>query len=276
MNTITILIPTKNRRVFLERALKSVFNQTVLPDEIVVVNDGSIDDTKEFLEKIAANHRILKVINREKSGGVNTARNQGIGESSSDWIAFLDDDDEFDINAIEIIRKKINEIPKDFFVIYLNSKIYRDDHSFTGGFQFEKLNNNLNFYDPSYEETITKFNLRGDCKPVFRKSLFKNKKYLFPESVNGFESYTMNLIAKDKKGIRYFRDVTTLIHQENELNDRLSINASKKNPLPLLILHIRQVFQHFLFYIKHPPFFFKKFVEMLKLLVHSLLRLLGI
>lgn len=268
--TVSVLIPTKNRRKLLERSLGSIFKQTNPPDEIIVVNDGSDDDTKEFLNTVASLHCNLKLIHREISGGVNTARNQGIRESSSDWIAFLDDD-EFDINAVETIRKKINEIPKDFFVVYLNSKIYRDDHSFTGGFQFEKLSSNLNFYDPSYEQTVTKFNLKGDCKPVFRRSLFENKKYLFPQSVNGFESYTMSLIARDKKGIRYFKDIATLIHQEDELIDRLSINAPRKNPWPLFVLHIKQIPDHFKFYITHPLFFLKKIKEMLKLLVRVFL-----
>ncbi len=272
MITLAVLIPTKNRRALLERALKSVFDQTTPPSEIVVVNDGSSDGTKEFLENLKLTHSNLKVLNRGESGGVNTARNQGIKEAVSEWVAFLDDDDEFVPEAVATMKEKVAMLPSDISTAYFNSKIFRDSTSFIGGFQFQKIkkegSGEINFYDPSYEETMVKFNLKGDCKQVIRKEVFLEEAYQFPESVNGFESYTMNLIARDNKGIRYFPQELTMIHQESNLYDRLSIIAPKKNPLPLLVLHFKQLFQHRIFYFSHPSYFFGKLVTMMKLFVH--------
>src|SRR5690349_2329519 len=93
--TITIMIPTKDRLELLERCLMSALNQAVPADEIIVVNDGSTDGTKTFLDEFAKSHPTIHVIHREKNGGVNTARNQGVKTATSDWIANLDDDDEF-------------------------------------------------------------------------------------------------------------------------------------------------------------------------------------
>lgn len=233
---------------------------------IIVVDDAGTDDTERFMETYKDNPRIT-YIKKEKNGGVNSARNLAILQSKAEWVAFLDDDDEFLQDAIEIIYKRIGELPKSYNVAYFNSIIKTDNNEYVGGFQFKKEEG---FYDPSYEETMLKFNLKGDCKPVFRRSLFENKKYLFPESVNGFESYTMNLLAKDNKGIRYFSDKTTLVHFQNEIK-HISHTAPRKNPWPLFVLHSRQIPQHFWFYIKHPVFFSKKLITMSKLLLRSIL-----
>lgn len=270
--TIAVLIPTKNRRIVLERALKSVFSQIVQPEEIIVVNDGSTDDTKVFLDELSKNIPKLKVVHREKSGGVNSARNLGTKAAKSDWIAWLDDDDEFTSEAVKIMKEKISSVPNDFDVVYFNTRICTDEGSSIGGFQFDNLKKKLDFYDPAYEETMTKFNLKKDCKQVMRKSLIIERGYLFPETVNGFESYFFSLIARDGIKIRYYPEILTLIHQESFLKDRLSINAPRKNPWPMFVLHFKQLFQHWKFYLLHPNFLIKKKVTMIKLLLLSLFR----
>jgi len=272
MNSLAVLIPTKDRLELLKKALQSIFNQTQNPDEIIVINDGSTDKTDEYLENLKKDHGNLKVINRDKNGGVNTARNQGIKIAISQWIAFLDDDDEFVPDAVKIIKEKISILPETYGVAYFNSEIHRDQETFIGGFQFDRLKNqDMEFYDPTYQESMTKFNLKGDCKQVLRRSLFENNKYQFPESVNGYESYTMNLLARDGVGIRYFPQVLTIIHQESAVPDRLSIEAPRKNSWPLFVLHFKQLFQHWKFYIWHPLILLKKKLTMTKLLVRTLL-----
>lgn len=273
-NSITVLIPTKNRKNLLKRSIQSVLDQSVLPDEIVIVDDGSNDGTKEYLEDLIKTVSFIKVINNKESKGVNFARNKGMIESSSDWVAWLDDDDEFVLNAVETMKNKLIYVAKDLDVINFNTKIIRNSENFYGGYQFKNENEfvNLNYGD----WMSIKSKLRGDCKPVFRKSLFQNKKYLFPETVNGFESYTLNLIARDKNKIRCYRDITTIIHQEIQVGDRLSLSASARNPWPLFVLHFKQIFEHFRFYTAHPILLFRKKIEMLKLLARSILALFNI
>lgn len=258
---LSIIIPTFNRRKFLERALNSVINQSG-DFEIIVVDDAGVDDTPKFMQTLANNQKIV-FLRKEKNGGVNSARNLAISRAKGEWVAGLDDDDEFVPNAVEIISSKIKELPLDYNVAYFNSIINTDTTQYVGGFQFD---DKTSFYDPSYEDTMTKFNLKGDCKPVFRKSLFAGKKYIFPELVNGFESYLMNLLAKDNKGIRYFKDISTIVHFNNEIK-HISHTAPRKNPLPLFILHSRQILQHYGFYLKNPSRLLNKLLTMVKLLL---------
>ena len=89
---ITVVIPLFNKKATIQRALHSVFIQTVHPEEIIVVNDGSTDGSEKVVETI--NHPLIKLIH-QTNAGVSAARNFGIKEAKGDWIAFLDADDEW-------------------------------------------------------------------------------------------------------------------------------------------------------------------------------------
>tara|TARA_B100000749_G_scaffold280887_2_gene280025 strand:- start:89154 stop:90023 length:870 start_codon:yes stop_codon:yes gene_type:complete len=98
---ITAIIPTYNRSRFLPRALHSVLDQTHPVDELIVVDDGSTDNTLQTLADFEEkNHsrfpstRFFRVITSENRG-VSAARNLAAREASGDWLAFLDSDDEW-------------------------------------------------------------------------------------------------------------------------------------------------------------------------------------
>ncbi len=88
---ISVVIPTHDRAHTLERALGSVFDQTHAPAEVLVVDDGSKDDTEGLIRTRFPDCRYIYQENR----GVSHARNRGIRASRCEWIAFLDSDDEW-------------------------------------------------------------------------------------------------------------------------------------------------------------------------------------
>lgn len=91
---VSAIIPTKNRVELLDRALKSVLNQSYKNIELVVVNDASTDGTSELLQTYKKNtDLLLTVIENEQSAGAAKARNQAIEKSNGMFIAGLDDDD---------------------------------------------------------------------------------------------------------------------------------------------------------------------------------------
>lgn len=91
MPEISVIIPTYNRRKQVLEALASVHAQTLMPAEILVVDDGSTDDTEEHVAGLGGIVRYL----RKENGGVSSARNHGIRMAKGEWIAFLDSDDEW-------------------------------------------------------------------------------------------------------------------------------------------------------------------------------------
>jgi len=88
---LSIIIPTFNRCKLLNRALNSVFNQTYSDYEVIVIDDGSTDDTAEMLQKNFTHLRY----SYQSNHGVSAARNKGLELVKGEWVAFLDSDDEW-------------------------------------------------------------------------------------------------------------------------------------------------------------------------------------
>lgn len=89
--SVAVVIPTYNRAGPLARALASVGRQSLRPAEVVVVDDGSDDGTCEMVAQRFPEARLV----RQLHAGVSAARNRGIGAAESEWLAFLDSDDEW-------------------------------------------------------------------------------------------------------------------------------------------------------------------------------------
>jgi glycosyltransferase involved in cell wall biosynthesis len=95
-NNITVVIPVYNASHTIIRALKSVYSQTLLPDEVIIVDDGSTDDSVSVITQSPYGH-LVSIISINNSGPGN-ARNIGIRASKSRYIALLDADDEWVFN----------------------------------------------------------------------------------------------------------------------------------------------------------------------------------
>ena len=89
--TISVVIPTYNSATTLVRALESVFSQTYKPIEVIVVDDGSTDDTKKIVESYMSNGSIVYIY--QQNAGCGRARNNGIDLAQGKYIALLDADD---------------------------------------------------------------------------------------------------------------------------------------------------------------------------------------
>ncbi len=145
----SVIIPMYNSKDTIKSAVKSVLNQTYKePIEIIVINDGSKDDCEKIVEEMIINNqtnRNIKLINK-LNGGVSSARNRGIKEASGDWIAFLDSDDMWHPQKLELVFEAL----KDDSIKFIG-------HSYTLENNFDK-----------------KFNLEKLSKVSFTKLLLKN------------------------------------------------------------------------------------------------------
>jgi glycosyltransferase involved in cell wall biosynthesis len=103
----TVLIPLYNKRPHIERALNSILTQTLAPQEILIVDDGSSDGSYEFVQALQDSRIKLYRRDRPGSGGY-AARNFGIERATEEWIAFLDADDAWQPHHLETIEKTIS------------------------------------------------------------------------------------------------------------------------------------------------------------------------
>lgn len=92
---VSVYIPTRNRQASLKRAVDSVLNQTLKNFELIVVNDGSTDETANYLSRLASEHENIRVLSNASSLGGAASRNAAILAAAGEFVTGLDDDDEF-------------------------------------------------------------------------------------------------------------------------------------------------------------------------------------
>lgn len=98
---VSVVIPTHNRQDLIQRAVDSALAQTFQQIEVIVVSDGSTDDTTSVVNKICDSDKRVSLIEYFPGKGGNYARNTGIKAAKGEWVAFLDDDDEWHETKIE-------------------------------------------------------------------------------------------------------------------------------------------------------------------------------
>lgn len=114
--SVVVVIPFYNGADFIERSVKSVFEQSVPAAEVVVVNDGSRPEERAALAALAARYP-FRIVDQE-NGGQGSARNAGVAASTSDYICFLDQDDFYLPNHIEILASAIPQGDRLFGYVY--------------------------------------------------------------------------------------------------------------------------------------------------------------
>ena len=122
MVKVSVIVPTYNRASVIKRALQSIYNQTYNDYEIIVVDDGSTDNTIEILEDERLRNPRLRYIRHKKNMGVSIARNTGIINSAGKYIAFLDSDDEWHREKLEE-QVRIMNSNENIGLVYTGSKI---------------------------------------------------------------------------------------------------------------------------------------------------------
>lgn len=135
---VSVVIPTHNRAHTLPRALDSVLAQSLPPQEIIVVDDGSTDET----QKILAGYPVISI--KTPRRGVSAARNTGVKNSKGDWIAFLDSDDAWLPRRLEKQFQLLQKTPlkwvhgEEIWIRRGRRVNPRKIHQKTGGFIFEQ------------------------------------------------------------------------------------------------------------------------------------------
>ncbi len=101
---ISFIVPCYNAQETVQITVNSLLTQTIKDYEIILINDGSTDDTYNAICDIASRHNFIKIIDKE-NGGVSSARNAGLKIAKGDFIVFLDSDDLLMPNSVEVLSK---------------------------------------------------------------------------------------------------------------------------------------------------------------------------
>lgn len=105
---VSVIVPVYNSSAYLNRCIEAIISQTYENTEIILVNDGSTDNSPEILREYARKDGRIKVFDKE-NGGSSSARNLGIREASGEYICFCDSDDYYEKDLIEKLSKVFDE-----------------------------------------------------------------------------------------------------------------------------------------------------------------------
>jgi len=193
---VSIIIPVYNAEKYLHRCLKSVINQSYKNIEIVLVNDGSTDNSGEICDKYAKNDKGIKVIHTGNCGPA-AARNAGIENSKGEFIFFLDSDDFIKNDALSLLIENYNQHKADIIVGDFN-KIKEDKKSDSGHARFfssSKLltKQDIIDYTRCYLKQPNRFPLfTQSWGRVFKSSIIKKNNIFFDTGLRTFEDVAFN------------------------------------------------------------------------------------
>lgn len=123
---VSIVMPAYNAAGTIRLSVESVLAQTVSDWELIVIDDGSSDDTAEILEQMAARDRRIRFLQNERNSGVSYTRNRAVALAEGEWIAFLDSDDLWHPQKLEKQLTLAAEHP-DMVICYTASSFINDD-----------------------------------------------------------------------------------------------------------------------------------------------------
>lgn len=177
---LTVIIPTYNRAHFLDRAITSALNQTLACKEIIIVDDGSTDNTAEVVAGKAQKSKIPILYIAQENQGPSAARNLGVAHSSAKYIAFLDSDDHW----------QKQKIKKQYSALLLHPK-YRISHTYEKWLRRGEHLNQKKKHIPRHGDIFDhclSLCAVGMSTVMLEKSLF-NEIGLFDESMRCCEDY---------------------------------------------------------------------------------------
>ena len=130
MNKISVIIPVYNTEKFLPQCLGSVVNQTYKNLEIIIIDDGSPDNSAKIYNAYAQSDNRIRVI-KQRNSGISAARNAGLDVATGDWVHFIDSDDYIDTDYYEKMIRSIGDMQPDILaggVVSQNSPLYNVDY----------------------------------------------------------------------------------------------------------------------------------------------------
>ena len=204
-NKISVIIPVYNLEAYVERAVRSVLQQTYTNIEVLIVDDGSTDNSWKVVQRIAASdNRVIPI--RQENKGVTSARINGIRHATGQWIGFVDGDDEIELDMYQILLSNAEKYHADishcgYQMIFGDGRI----HYFYGTGNI-KIQDNLKGVMDLLEGKIIE---PGLWNKIFKKSLFEGilKQNVIPEIIKINEDLLMNYYLFSVARSSVFMDV---------------------------------------------------------------------
>ena len=230
---ISIIIPVYNASAFIAKTIENLLEQNI-HKEIILINDGSTDNSLEVINKFKNKFEDIRVINQENKG-VSAARNNGIANAKGDYILFIDSDDLLEEKALEKLQTKYETYDCDLALC--TYKICFEDDTVIDKYKYMSSGfYNIQKFISNYYELFTTRILHCIGTKLYKKSIIDQYKIRFDESLSYFEdiNFCLSYLKRSKKiyfineGLYKYMQIN-----ENSLANRYKVNFAKISNLTL-------------------------------------------
>ena len=233
---VSVIVPVYNVEEYLEKCLNSLVNQTLKELEIIVVNDGTLDNSQKIIDKY-----VKKYPNKVKSyikenGGLSSARNYGLKYASGEYIAFVDSDDYVDKNMYKTMYDKA--VAEDFDMVVCDLKYIYADHicpasSNVNGDIYDKKGIKqcmLNIYPAAwnkiYKRDLFKYGVLFKKKVWFEDVEFLYRLFPYINTIGVVKEQLVNYVQREGAITKTFDD--RVFHYIDNWNGIIDFYKSKK------------------------------------------------
>ncbi|MBR6690047.1 MAG: glycosyltransferase family 2 protein [Bacilli bacterium] len=173
----SIIIPIYNAEKYIEKCLNSVFNQTYNNYELILINDGSKDNSESIIKKIIKKNKNILFFSQENKGQ-SVARNVGLEHATGDYIIFLDSDDYLDLNLLEVLNEHLKN-NSNIDVLRFQSNIVDENGNIINKIKFHEFDNVSG--EESFNYFVEEDMFDTPCFYTYKRSFWKENKFKFSE-----------------------------------------------------------------------------------------------
>lgn len=208
---ISIIIPLYNTEKYISECIISILNQTYKNLEIIIVNDGSTDNSEKRCLEFQKKDQRIKYIYQDNAG-VTVARKTGVENATGEWISFVDADDILSSYAIQTLIEK----SKGQDIVIGDIKPF---YNTTENISYTPKSKKFVFNKNQYIKVLlssTRFRIHGPCAKIYKKELFDDKTFDIPNFIRRGEDFIMNVrLGLKANSICYSKTIIYLYRQHN-------------------------------------------------------------
>lgn len=239
MLTLSIIIPIYKVERYLRRCLDAIVHQSLLPYEVILVNDGSPDNSGAIAKEYAEKYSFMRYVEQENQG-LSAARNTGISLATGDFVTFCDSDDYYETNFCEEISKTIRDYAADLYQFAYREIGLRHMMISSGRIPTGEI------HIHTQEEILSgqaEYNGMMVWRFIFRMDIIRKYQLIFPVGVIGVEDenfclryfrYTNKMIYLDKSFYVYDRHEDSLTALSFGAYNPKAVASFRQNALTLI------------------------------------------
>lgn len=182
---ISVIVPVYNSELFLEKTIESILKAKIKDMEILIINDGSTDNSEEIILKYKNKYPKLIKYFKQKNQGLGSVRNFGLKNAKGKYIASIDSDDQIDKNFFANALKYLKD---DVDMVIYDWKTYEEDKSYITNCS-DYIFKNKSLYESILFTTI----MPSQCNKIIKKSIYEDMKLTY--GTGKYEDFVTNSIA---------------------------------------------------------------------------------